>query len=188
MSGYFSLYNLSILFCYFYYLTESIYSSHFLKDNLRFWNKNVLLAASADFIKPCTLARNTDLKDSAEMPRKWCFWIFFSPDSFQKMQKCPQNTAFPQVFILPFSRPTPQAEGLTQGSLPSSLRVLAWGPAGHLTQLLHTRTPFPSPHRTGTGLRSSPTATPLGETAAPRLCQGPVTRPQQGSPVSTAHP
>lgn len=104
------------------------------------------------------------------------------------MQKCPQNTAFPQVFILPFSRPTPQAEGLTQGSLPSSLRVLAWGRAGHLTQLLHTRTPFPSPHRTGTGLRSSPTATPLGETAAPRLCQGPVTRPQRGSPVSTAHP
>lgn len=106
MNGYFSLYNLSILFCYFYF-TESIYSSHFLKDNLSFWNKNVLLAASADFIKSCTLARNTDMKDSAEMPRKCFRKFFFSSNSFQKMQKCPQTTAFPRVFNLPFPRGQP---------------------------------------------------------------------------------
>lgn len=92
---------LTSLYCFIYYFTENIYSSYFLKDSLRFWNKNMLLAASANFIKSCTLARNTDMKDADEKPRN-CFGFFFFPDSFQKMQKCPQNTAFSRVFNLPF--------------------------------------------------------------------------------------
>lgn len=117
------------------------------------------------------------MKDSAETPRK-CFRKFFFLKFFSKNAKISSDHSLSPSFQPSLSqRPTLQAEGLTQGSRPSSLSVLAWGWAGHLTQLLHTRTPFPSPYRTGTGLRSSPTAMPLGETAAPRLCQGPVTKP-----------
>lgn len=69
-----------------YYFTESICSSY-----LRFWNKGMLLAASADFIKSGKLAWNTDMMGSDETPGK-CLFAFFL-DSFQKMQKCPQITA-----------------------------------------------------------------------------------------------
>lgn len=94
-----SLYSFLLLLLFY----RKYYSSYFLKDSLRFWNKNTLLAASADFIKSCTLARNTDMKDSDEKPRK-CFWGFFSPEFSlkRKMQKCPQNTDFSQVFNLLF--------------------------------------------------------------------------------------
>lgn len=94
-------------YCFVIFISQKAFIPHFLKDNFRFWNKNVLLAASADFIKSCTLARNTDMKDSAETPRKCFRKFFFFSNSFQKMQKCPQTTAFPRVFNLPFPRGQP---------------------------------------------------------------------------------
>lgn len=59
MDGDFSLYNL--VYCFTYYFPESLYSYCFLKGSSRFWNKNMLVAVSADLIKSGRLARNREL-------------------------------------------------------------------------------------------------------------------------------
>lgn len=85
---------LTSLYCLIYYFTENIYSSYFLKDSLRFWNKNMLLAASASFIKSCTLARNTDMKDSDEKPRNY-FGFFFSRFFSENAKMSSEHSLFP---------------------------------------------------------------------------------------------
>ena len=173
MNGYFSLYNHSILFSYFYYFTESIYSSHFLKDNLKFWNKNMLLAASADFIKPCTLARNTDMKDSAETPRKWCFGISPPPILLKKSKNVLRTQPFSKFSSLRFPEANPSGWGPHTG-LPAILSASAglgpgWAPnaaPAHSHSL-----PFPTQNRYGAQVQ--PNSDASGRNSCPQTLPRP---------------
>lgn len=92
-------YFITFLYCCIYYFTESTYSSSFLKDSVRFWNKNTLLAASAGFIKPGALARNRGMKGSDEKPGE-CFWGFFSWILFKKCKNVLRPQFFPEFSFL----------------------------------------------------------------------------------------
>lgn len=152
---------LTSLYCFIYYFTENIYSSYFLKDSLRFWNKNMLLAASANFIKSCTLARNTDMKDADEKPRN-CFGFFFFQILFRKCKNVLRTQPFPEFSI--FSFPSDLCRGqpfmlrasrrdlrhpLHQSSFRAGLRLGCLHPAPHPTKLLYT--PSPSPYKIAWG-------------------------------------
>lgn len=135
----------------------------------------MLLGASANLIKSSILTRNKEIKRAQIKSQENVFGCFFPLDSFQKIQKYPQNTACPKCLIFPF--PSDLCEGQpfwskTCTEFPAALFtqaafLLAWGQSVFilpLTQQSSYTLPLPHTYSYGAQVQLNSNGWVLGET------------------------